>query len=446
MGSRRPGLRPLNPNFRLHKLFPGCADRYPVTTPATARKPDNAQPRAGTRFLARQPIFTREEQIFGYELLFRDGPDNYFRSLDPDAASRDTLDSSTLMGLDVLCGNRRAFVNCTREVLLKDYLTLLPSNQAVAEILESVPADDQVLAACQRLKEAGYWIALDDFMPNDPRTRLVEMADIIKVDLRSTTAEQQADLVRQFGSWHCRMLAEKVETRDEFFAARKGGFLYFQGYFFRQPEVLTAHEVPANRIHYVQMLQAVSKDELDHREIENLIKSEASLCYRLLRYMNSASFGFANEIHSVRHALSLLGEREVRRWVRLVATLAAGSGKSTELVLAALARGRFCELLSSKIQHDGSDLFLLGLFSLMDAILETPMADLLGNVPVDQDTKVVLLTGTGRLQGLYRLMVARESGDWQSIRDLAREMQMSESEIAEDYWHSMEWARAVSAA
>ncbi len=417
-----------------------------MTTPASARPPENTPHTASTRFLARQPIFTREEQIFGYELLFRDGPDNYFRSLDPDAASRDTLDSSTLMGLDVLCGNRRAFVNCTREVLLKDYLTLLPSNQAVAEILESVPPDDQVLAACQRLKEAGYWIALDDFTPNDPRARLTEMADIIKVDMRNTTAEQRAELVRRYGSWHCRMLAEKVETREEFFSARKGGFLYFQGYFFRQPEVVTTHEVPANRIHYVKMLQAVSKDELDHREIEELIKSEASLCYRLLRYMNSASFGFSNEIHSVKHALSLLGEREVRRWVRLVATLAAGSGKSSELVSSALVRGRFCELLSSKIQHDGSDLFLLGLFSLMDAILETPMADLLANVPVDQDTKMVLLTGTGRLRALYQLMVARESGDWEHIGKLARELQISESGIAEDYWHAMEWARAVSAA
>jgi EAL and modified HD-GYP domain-containing signal transduction protein len=350
------------------------------------------------------------------------------------------------MGLDVLCGNRRAFVNCTREVLLKDYITLLPSNQAVVEILESVPPDDQVLAACQRLKEAGYWIALDDFAPNDPRVRLIEMADILKVDFRATSAEERAEMVKQYGSWHCRMLAEKVETREEFFAARKSGFLYFQGYFFRQPEILSTREVPANRIHYVQMLQAVSRDELDHEEIESLIKSEASLCYRLLRYMNSASFGFANEIHSVKHAMALLGEREVRRWVRLVATLAAGSGKSSELVSAALVRGRFCESLSSKIQHDGSDLFLLGLFSLMDAILEMPMADLLASVPVDRETKVVLLTGTGRLRTLYQLMVARESGEWENIRELAREIQISESGIAEAYWQAMEWARGVSAA
>jgi c-di-GMP-related signal transduction protein len=172
--------------------------------------------------------------------------------------------------------------------------------------------------------------------------------------------------------WRCRMLAEKVETREEFVAASKAGFVYFQGYFFRRPEVLAAHEVPANRINYVRMLQTVSKPEVDSREIEDAIKSEASLCYRLLRYLNSAVFGFANEIHSVRHALAMLGESEVRRWVRLVVTLAAGQGKSTELVLSALVRARFCEQLSPKVQHGDSDLFLLGLLSMMDAILDLP--------------------------------------------------------------------------
>jgi len=386
---------------------------------------------------------TREEQVFGYELLFRDGVENYFCSGDLDAASRNTLDSSILMGLDVLCGNRRAFVNCTRDVLLKDYMTLLPSSQAVAEILETVAPDDQVLAACHRLKEAGYMIALDDFGVDDPRESLTDLVDIIKVDLRRTPPEAAAKLVQRFGPWRCRMLAEKVETREEFFAARKAGFLYFQGYFFCHPEVLSTREIPGNQLNYVRMLQAVSREELDTREIEQLIKSEASLCYRLLRYMNSAAFGFVNEIHSVRHALSLLGEREVRRWVRLVATLAAGQKKSTELVLSALVRGRFCELLSPKVQHGDSDLFLLGLFSLMDTLLETSMKVLLASVPVDQEIKSALLDGTGRLAAIYNLMLARESGEWKNNTEFARQLHLNESEVAEAYWQAMQWARQV---
>src|SRR5579863_6739146 len=285
-------------------------------------------PAPGTRFVARQPILTADEKVFGYELLFRDGVEDYFRSNDPEAASRSTLDTSILMGLDVLCDGRRAFLNCTRDILLKDYITLLPSEKAVVEILETVPADDLVVAACRRLKESGYTIALDDFAVNDPREVLTDLADIIKVDIRETSAADAAAMVKRYGPWRCRMLAEKVETREEFITAKAAGFLYFQGYFFRRPEILSTHEIPANQLTYVRMLAAVSQRELDVREIENLMKGEASLCYRLLRYLNSAAFGFANEIHSVRHALAILGEREVRRWIRLVATLGAGQGKT----------------------------------------------------------------------------------------------------------------------
>ncbi|MGA8214772.1 MAG: HDOD domain-containing protein [Candidatus Sulfotelmatobacter sp.] len=310
-----------------------------MTTPSSALGPceGTPAPQPGTQFVARQPILTTDEKVFGYELLFRDGIEDFFRSSDSDAASRSTLNTSMLLGLDVLCDGRRAFVNCTRDILLKDYVTLLPAGQTVVEILETVPADDLVVA-CRRLKEAGYMIALDDFAVNDRRAGLTDLADIIKVDLRVTSAADAAAMVQRYGPWRCRLLAEKVETREEFLTSKKAGFLYFQGYFFRRPEILTAHEIPANRLNYLLMLTAVSQPELDVRAIENLVKGEASLCYRLLRYLNSAAFGFAAEIHSVRHALSILGEREVRRWIRLVASLGAGQDKSSDLVLAALCQ------------------------------------------------------------------------------------------------------------
>jgi EAL and modified HD-GYP domain-containing signal transduction protein len=418
-----------------------------VTAPSSALSAGESKPlpKPGTQFVARQPILTVDEKVFGYELLFRDGIENFFRGTDPDEASRSTLNTSMLLGIDVLCDGRRAFINCTRDVLLNDYVTLLPSEQTVVEILETVPADDQVVAACHRLKEAGYMIALDDFGRNDPREPLTDLADIIKVDLRSTGPADAAAMVKRYRPRRCCMLAEKVETREEFVAAKQAGFLYFQGYFFRRPEILTAHEIPANRVNYLRMLTAVSQPELDVRVIENLVKGEASLCYRLLRYLNSAAFGFANEIHSVRHALAILGEREVRRWIRLVATLGAGQGKSSELVLSALVRARFCELLSPKIPHGDSDLFLMGLLSLMDAILELPMSQVLDHVPIDQESKSVLLGGASRLRPFYQLMLARESGEWETASQLATQLHLNESDVAESYWQAMQWARQVSA-
>jgi c-di-GMP-related signal transduction protein len=417
-----------------------------VNAPAPAPDPHAAKaaPAPGLRFVARQPILTKDEKVFGYELLFRDGIEDYFCPKDVEAASKVMLDSSLIMGLDVLCNGGRAFVNCTRDMLLKDYVTILPSSHTVVEILESVEPDDLVMAACQRLKEGGYMIALDDFAMDDKREALTNIADIIKVDVQSTTPEERAAMIKKYGPWRCRMLAEKVETREEFMAAKNAGFAYFQGYFFRRPETVKTHAVPGNQLNYIKMLQVVSKPELEPREIENAIKGEASLCYRLLRYMNSASFGFASEIHSVRHALSMLGEREVRRWVRLVVTLAAGQNKSSDLVLSALVRGRFCELLSPKIKHGESDLFLLGLLSLMDSILELPMTDVLEKVPLDQETKAVLLGEESYLRPLYQLMLAQESGDWQGTSVLSKSLRLTESEVAEVHWNAMQWARQMS--
>ena len=396
------------------------------------------------RYVARQPIVDRDEKVFGYELLFRDGIQNVFCAKDADEASRSTLDSSLLMGLEVLCDGRRAFVNCTKDTLIKGLVTLLPSQSTVVEILETVPADPDVAAACRHLKEAGYMIALDDYMPHDPRVSLADLADIIKVDVRLTTLEQRAALIKNPELRRCRMLAEKVETQSELAESREQGFVYFQGYFFRQPELVTTRDMPANHLNFLRMLQAVSQPDLDVAALERIIKGEASVCYRLLRYLNSASFGFKSEIHSVRHALSILGEREVRRWVRLVAAVSAGQDKPSDLVLSALVRARFGELLSTRVPHGESDLFLVGLLSLIDAMLDTTMETVLDKLPLDRETRNVLLGQPGILRPVFQLMLAHESGEWESARDLSQSMKLDPEAVAGIYWQAQQWARQVS--
>jgi len=410
----------------------------PNESSATAAKPAQMQ-----RFVARQPILTGDEKTFGYELLFRDGVENYFCHGDSEQASRSTLDTSLLMGLDVLSDGRRAFINCTRDVLLKDYITLLPPALAGVEVLETVPADDLVVAACERLKQAGYMVVLDDFAMNDPREPLVNLAHIIKVDFRTTSIDDAAAMVKRFGSKNCHLLAEKVETRDEFLAAKKAGFSYFQGYFFRRPELMQAREIPANRANYLRLLQAISRSELDPKELEDAIKGEASLCYRFLRYLNSPVFGFSSQVKSIRHALAMLGEREVRRWLRLVVTLSATQNKPSDLVLSALVRARFGELLAPKIKHGESELFLVGLLSLMDAILDVRMGVVLEGISLDPEARAVLLGEKSTLSGFYRLMLAQEAGDWKTVAELNAELHLSDSFVAESHWNSMQWAREM---
>ncbi len=427
------------------QFFCHCADSMSVGEITTGQGAAAAPARDGRplRYVARQPIFDRVENVFGYELLFRNGLENSFHG-DADEASRATLDRSLLMGLDTLCDGRRAFVNCTRNTLIKGLVTLLPSTMTVVEVLESVPADAEVTAACRSLKEAGYMIALDDYVADDPREALADLADIIKVEMQLTTEAQRAVLIKKFGPWRCRMLAEKVETQADFIRARDQGFVYFQGYFFRRPEMLTTRDMPASRLNYIRMLQEVSRPDLDLPGLEKLIKTEASVCYRLLRYLNSAAFTFRSEIHSVRHALSILGDRDLRRWVRLVAAVGAGQYKTSDLVLSALVRGRFGELMSSQVPHGESDLFLLGLLSLIDAMLEMPMADILERIPLDHPTKAVLLGQASNLRPMFQLILAHESGDWESVASLCQTLQLDSEMVAAHYWEAQQWARELS--
>ncbi|MGD0506984.1 MAG: HDOD domain-containing protein [Terriglobales bacterium] len=391
--------------------------------------------------MARQPILDRAQNVFGYEILFRNGVEDYFNA-DPERAALSTLDSSLLYGINTLCDKRLAFVNCTREVLFKDLITLLPPSQTVAEILETVEPEDRVIAACRRLKAAGYLIALDDFAPNDPRLPLCEFADIIKVDIRATKPEERAGMMRRYGS-KCKMLAEKLETPHEFHQARDMGFVYFQGYFFCRPELVVGREVPASRLHYVRLLEMVSRREIDMRELEKMLKQEASISYRLLRYLNSPLFGFALEITSIRHAMAVLGEREMRRWVRLVVTVGAAEQTCSELVLMGLTRARFCELLSKRL-HANTDLFLMGLLSIMDAILEVSMEVLLEQLPVEHETKLALLGQKSSLRPLYQLMLAQESGEWSQSSELAKELKLTDEEVASTSWQALQWAQEAT--
>lgn len=426
------------------KFRDGYAD-IRVVKPAPAKEKtsrSNSLALPGQRFVARQPILDRSQNVFGYELLFRNGVEDYFNA-DPELAARSTLDSSLLYGINMLCDKRRAFVNCTCEVLFKDLITLLPPHQTVAEILETVEPEDRVVAACKRLKAAGYLIALDDFAPNDPRIPLVEFADIIKVDIRATKPEERAGMMRRFGSPACKMLAEKLETPHEYRQARDMGFVYFQGYFFCRPEIVIGREVPASRLHYIRLLEMVSRREIDMRELEKMLKQEASICYRLLRYLNSPLFGLALEIKSIRHAIAVLGEREMRRWIRLVVTVGAAEQRCSELVLMGLARARFCELLSDRLQSN-TDLFLLGLLSIMDAILEVSMEVLLEQLPVEHETKTALLGQNSSLRPLYQLMLAQESGEWSRSSELAKQLKLPDEEVASTWWQALRWAQEAT--
>jgi EAL and modified HD-GYP domain-containing signal transduction protein len=291
-------------------------------------------------------------------------------------------------------------------------------------------------------------MALDNFALGDARESLVPFADFIKVDLKDVSPLENSALVAHYASEQCRMLAQKVETRQELTTAKKNGFTLFQGYFFRHPERMRARQIPANQATYLLLLQAISKPEADFLEIEDLIKREPSLCYRLLCYLNSPLLGMSSPVSSVRHALNLLGERELVRWIRMATTLAMGQKKPSDLVLSSLVRARFCELMGPKVKHGESDLFLLGMLSMMDAILEVPIGVVVEKLPLDDDIKAQLVGGKTRgttpLSPIYDLMVAREAGDWEKVTTLGKQLNLSLYFMDKTYSEAMRWAHAIT--
>lgn len=416
-----------------------------MSTPAAALGAEKTIP-----CIARQPILTAEENVVGYELFFREGPAEQRFTSDVESATSATIDALSMVGLDVLCDGHPAFINCTYQMLLADYFALLPPSEVVVEIQETVSADEDVTQACERLKRGGYSIALDNFVPEDSRKSLVPFADFLKIDTRAVRADESRSMVACYGGEKCQMLAQKVETREIFALARKNGFTRFQGYFFRRPESLRARQIPANQITYVRLLSAISKPDVDFLELENLVKREPSLCYRLLRYLNSPLLALSAPVNSIRHGLNLLGERESVRWIRMATTLVMGQEKSSDLVLCSLVRARFCELIAPRVEHGSSDLFLMGMLSLMDAILAVPIGMLMEELCLDPDIKAQLLnakTKTGNvtpLSPVYDLMIAREEGDWGRVTQLGKQLKLSLSFVAETSNEAMRWAHQIT--
>ncbi len=398
--------------------------------------------------IARQPILTADEKVVGYELFFREGHNERRLASDSENATSATIDTLNLVGLEIVCDGRMAFINCTHHGLLADSFALLPPGDVVIEIQETVPADEEVVKACQQLKQRGFSIALDNFVSRDSREALVPYADYIKIDITRVPPMQCASLVAEYATDTRLMLAHKVETRQHFVTAGKNGFTRFQGYFFRHPENLQVRQIPANQATYLRLLSAVSKSEIDLVEVEGLIKHEPALCYRLLRYLNSPLLGLSSPVLSVRNALNLLGEKEAVKWIRMATTVSMGQARTSDLVLSSLVRARFCELIAPRVEHGNADLFLLGMLSLIDAILAVPMGMVVEQLCLDPVIKEQLLAvKMGKktsLSPIYDLMVAREVGDWGLVTSLGKKLHLSLSFVAETSNAAMKWAHEIA--
>ena len=274
-------------------------------------------------FIARQPIFDARGHVYAYELLFRSGLHNYFDCDDVDHAAASVIaNSSLLFGLNEMSGGAKVFINCTRQVLVEDFIFILPKQTAVVEILEDVEPDEEIIDACRRLKKRGYILALDDFVYHKNYEPLLELADIIKVDFLLSDVEEQERLAKTFIPRGIRMLAEKVETHEVYEQAKQMGYQLFQGYFFAKPVIVSRKDIPANKLQFLRILKDVHAEEVDFKKLAKTIQSEVFLSYKILKLINSAAFALRHKVTSILQAISLLGIREIRSWVSLLSITA----------------------------------------------------------------------------------------------------------------------------
>ena len=394
-------------------------------------------------YVARQPIFKKNKKLYGYELLFRGGMSNVFPDIDGDTATSKLLSNSFFnIGIDQLTGGKVAFINFTQELLIRKIPMMFPIENMMVEILEDVSPNKEVVNACLDISGAGYAIALDDFVFKNELKPLIKLANIIKIDFILSPIEEIRQLVNMLKGYKIKLLAEKIETYDEFEKALSMGFTYFQGYFFSKPEILSGKEIAPSKITLLQIVGEANKKDCSFDKLEKLINRDVSISYKLLRYINSAFFKRACEISTIKHAIVLLGEKEIKRFISLVTTAELASDKPDELVRTSIIRARFCELLgiNSRNGTDVSEIFLMGLFSLIDAMLDNTMENIMKNLPLSKNIKLALIEAKGELVDYLRFVSYYETANWDQCSLIISKIRVDEDKIPEFYQDAVNWA------
>jgi c-di-GMP-related signal transduction protein len=379
------------------------------------------------RFIARQAILKDNLTLLGYDLRFRAETESEGAASGTAAAC--LIDSSTMVfRWESLVGNSLAFFSMSIQELLSGVALLLPRTKAVIELAGSVPGNAEVILACQDLKTAGYRLSLGEWAGQKERRPLAVLADFLRVELRNLKAAERAETIRPQQAGKTMLIAHNVDSWEEHRDARALGIRYFQGDFFMKPQLFRRREIAGTRLSAMRLLQAILKDPLDLGQIESVLRDEPALTYKLLRYLNSPVMERAVEVRSIRNAIALLGEKEFRRWASLVAVVTPASDKTGELLRTGLTRAYFCEQLAlrSNAAH-AYDYFFTGLFSVMDAVLDRPLREIVEELALPPGVRKALLGEPGQLREALEAAKAYERGHWAAFKSTMEYLSLPET-------------------
>ncbi|CAB1370075.1 EAL and HDOD domain-containing protein [Denitratisoma oestradiolicum] len=401
-------------------------------------------------FIGRQPILDRDHQLYAYELLFRNGRVNAADVSDNLAASASVISHAFAeLGIERALGPYKGFVNCDETLLLSDMLEILPSEKMVLEILETVEPTPQIIERCRDLKARGFTLALDDFVNFEEKWQpLLDLVEVVKVDIMPLDTAALAAVTKALDRWPLKLLAEKVDSREQADLCHKLGYHLFQGYFFAKPAILTGKKLSQSQLALMQLLGLVMEDA-DTKNLEAIFKREAGLTMNLMRLTNSVATGVATRVTSLRHAITVLGRRQLQRWLQLLLYTNPASGNvASPLLQMAAARGRLMELLANRMYPGKRDFedrgFMTGIMSLMPTLMGAPMAEILKGVSVASDVQIALESQEGELGIMLQLIEALESGDGAKCHDLSAQLQgLDHAIINTCLAEAMAWASSI---
>ena len=390
--------------------------------------------------VGRQPIYRQGVDVFAYELLYRNSDLNEAVFTNGDRATAQVLLNTFLeIGLDQVVGPNLAFVNIPRSFLLSDYCSSLPKDRVVLEILEDCVPDKPLINSLSSLAKKGYQIALDDFSYSEWFRPLLEISNIVKLDIQAQSRESISGQIASLRQYDLKILAEKVKPHEEFDFCKKLGFDYYQGYFFCKPNIVSGEKLPFNRVAALRLVAKLQDPKATMAEIEQTVGQDVAVSYKLLRYVNSATNAVKRKIESIRHAVTLVGTKRIRSWASLI-MFAGMDDKPRELMITAIVRARMCEQLGTAMrQQNGDQFFTVGLFSVLDALLDHPMAEALELLPFAEEIHNAISDHAGLMGAALHCVLAYERGDWNETvcRNLDHET------IRDAYMNSVGWTRAM---
>lgn len=395
-------------------------------------------------YAARQAILDKDKTLFAYEMLYRDSLKNIFPNINDDEATAKLIEGLQFnLGLETIAKDSKAFINFTHQSLLEGYPQLLPKDKIVVEILETAKPSKRLLDTCIELKDKGYSLALDDYEHSKVWIHFFPYIDIIKLDYSLTNEEQFQQILQAIKPYpHIKLLAEKIETYQEFQHALSLGCEYFQGYFFSRPEVIKSIAFNPAQLSVLNLMSEMSKPEPDINIVIAIFEGEVNLSFKLLRYLQSPIFKRRKEIETIKQAIVTLGHLELKRFVSLLFTAQFSENKPKELSVMSLARAKFCELMVQEKILTGvqSSAFLVGLLSLIDALVDADIQDLMDKLPITDDIKQAIVNRQGESANLLLLCEMYEKADWQHIDEYCKKMKINADKAGELFQQSLTWA------